>query len=41
MNIPHIVALLGNSEYRMDKNGLTYVGLDKLLTKGLDGYGRI
>lgn len=41
MNIPHIIALLGNSEYRMDKNGLTYVGLDKLLTKGLDGYGRI
>lgn len=41
INIPQIVALLGNSEYRMDKNGLTYVGLDKLLTKGLDGYGRI
>ena len=41
MNIPHIVALLGNSEYRMDKNGLTYVGIDKLLTKGLDSYGRI
>ena len=41
INIPQIVALLGNTEYRMDKNGLTYVGLDKLLTKGLDGYGRI
>ncbi len=40
-NIPHIVALLGNMEYTMDKYGLTYVGLDNLLTKGLEGYGGI
>lgn len=40
-NIPHIIAILGNIAYINDKNGLTYVGLEKLLKEGLINYGRI
>ena len=40
-NIPHLIGLPGNSEYIMDCNGLTYVGIEKILGNGLGEYGGI
>lgn len=34
-NIPHLIGLTGNSEYIMDCNGLTYVGIEKILGNDL------
>ena len=38
-NIPHMVAVLGQMELRIDVDGIAYYGLENLLKKGLKGYG--
>ena len=38
-NIPHMIAVLGQMELRVDKEGMAYCGLQTLFEKGLDGYG--
>ena len=38
-NIPHMIAVPGKMELRIDKDGVAYCGLVNLLTKGLNGYG--
>ena len=34
-----MIAVLGQMELRVDKDGMAYCGLQTLFEKGLDGYG--
>ena len=38
-SIPHLLAVLGHMELRVDKDGMAYCGLETLFEKGLNGYG--
>lgn len=38
-SIPHLIAVLGHMELKVDKDGIAYCGLETLFDKGLNGYG--